>query len=211
MDNIEFIIEVIKKHQTEKRFLHTMGVAEEAYRLGTIFLPEKADKLKLAGLLHDITKDFSLEKQLSLCEEYGINIDKENLVPKLLHSKTGGEYARRIFGVEIVDDEMYKAILYHTTGREKMTLFEALVYLADYIESGRTFEDCVVLRKYFYDLLSSSPNAESKENALIDTMILSFNLTIENLLSEGKSIDFDTIKSRNYYLKLKQNLQRKYK
>lgn len=211
MDNLEFITDIVKKHQTEKRFLHTQGVANEAYTLGTIFLPEKADKLKLAGLLHDITKDFSLEKQLLLCEEYGISVDKENLVPKLLHSKTGCEYARRVFGTEIVDDEIYNAILYHTTGRENMTLFESLVYLADYIEPGRTFEDCVILRKRFYELISNSQNADMKENALIETIVLSFNMTIENLLSENKCIDFDTIKSRNYYLKIKQNLQRKFK
>ncbi|MBQ7760792.1 MAG: bis(5'-nucleosyl)-tetraphosphatase (symmetrical) YqeK [Clostridia bacterium] len=208
MNEFEFIVDIIKKHQTEKRYTHTLGVSEEAYKLGKIFIPEKADKLKIAGLLHDITKDFSLEKQLSLCDEYRITLDKDNLVPKLLHSKTGCEYAKRLFGSDIVDEEIYNAILFHTTGRENMTLFESLVYLADYIEPGRTFDDCVLLRDYFYELLDGAENLEARKYILINTLIFSFNLTIQNLIDEGKSIDFDTIRARNYYLKLKKESER---
>ena len=146
-DNVK---DIVKHFVSEKRFNHTLGVEREAYNLGMIFMPEKAEKLKLTGLLHDITKDFKTEKHLELCKEYGINIDMDNLVPKLLHSKTGCEFAYRTFGKEVVDEEVYQGILYHTTGRENMTQFEAIIYLADYIADTRTFEDCIKLREYFY-------------------------------------------------------------
>ena len=198
--DIEFFKEVIRSLETPKRYKHTLGVQKEAYELGRIFLPNKAEKLAFAGLLHDITKDFNTEKQLSLCDKYGIDVDKNNVVPKLLHSKTGCEYARRTFGRELVDDEVYNGIYYHTTGRKNMTLFEAIIYLADYIEEGRTFEDCVVLRKYFYDNISNTSSSGEKLEILRKTMVMSFDLTIKNLIDEGKKIDYDTVEARNYFL-----------
>ena len=199
----ENIKDVLKYYVSEKRFSHTLGVEKEAYGLGLIFMPEKAEKLRLTGLLHDITKDFKTENQLELCKEYGIFVDLDNLVPKLLHSKTGCELSRRTFGDEVVDDEVYNGILYHTTGRENMTLFEALIYLADYIEETRTFEDCVKLRNYFYDNIKSANNYQEKIEVLRKTMILSFDFTIKNLIDEGKRIDKDTINARNYFVSCK--------
>ncbi len=200
---IENIKEIVKSYVSEKRFSHTLGVENEAYNLGMIFMPEKAEKLRLTGLLHDITKDFNTEKHLEFCKEYGIDVDLDNLVPKLLHSKTGCEFAHRTFGNDVVDNEVYSGILYHTTGRENMTLFEALIYLADYIEETRTFEDCIKLRNYFYDGIKKANNYDEKIEVLRKTMVLSFDLTIKNLIDEGKRIDKDTVNARNYFISCK--------
>lgn len=199
----ENVREVVRGYISEKRFSHTLGVEMEAFNLGMIFLPEKSEKLRLAGLLHDITKDFKTEKQLDLCKEYGICVDLECLVPKLLHSKTGCEFALRIFGSEVVDNEVYNGILYHTTGRENMSLFEAIIYLADYIEYTRTFDDCIKLRTYFYENIENANTYTEKLEVLRKTMILSFDLTIKNLIDEGKRIDKDTINARNYFVSCK--------
>ena len=198
--DFEFFKGVVKSYETPKRFLHTLGVQKEAYALGQIFLPNKAEKLAFAGLLHDITKDFTKEKQFSFCDEYGIKIDKVNIAPKLLHAKTGCELAKRTFGSQLIDDEVYSGIYYHTTGRKNMTLFESIIYLADYIEEGRTFIDCIELRRFFYDAISVAQNMEEKLEALRKTMVLSFDLTIKNLIEESKPIDKDTIEARNYFL-----------
>jgi len=197
---IDEIRDIVKGFVCEKRFSHTLGVEREAYALGMIFMPEKAEKLRLTGLLHDITKDFKTEKQLQLCDEYGIKYELNGLVPKLLHAKTGCELARKHFGNEIVDDEVYLGIRYHTTGRVQMTLFEAIIYLADYIEETRTFEDCITLRNYFYDNIKSAGSYAEKLEVLRQTMIFSFDLTIKNLIDENKQIDFDTIGARNYFV-----------
>ena len=201
--NIEEIKDVVKGLTCEKRFSHTLGVIREAEALGKIYLPDKVDKLKLTALLHDITKDFSREKQIELCKEYRVELDYGNIVPKLLHSKTGCQYARSLFGDEIVDNEVYFGIFFHTTGRENMTLFEAIIYLADYIEDTRTFEDCVKLREYFYKNIEKASSDEQKIEVLRKTMVLSFDFTIKNLIDEGKLIDFDTIKARNYFISAK--------
>lgn len=199
----ESIKDIVKCYVSEKRFSHTLGVEREAYNLGMIFMPEKAEKLRIAGLLHDITKDFKTEKHIELCNEYKICIDVHNLAPKLLHSKTGCEFALRTFGKDIVDDEIYNGILYHTTGRENMSLFESIIYLADYIEDTRTFEDCVKLRNYFYSNIKNANSYAEKLDVLRKTMVLSFDFTIKNLIDEGKMIDRDTINARNYFLSCK--------
>ena len=148
-------------------------------------------------MLHDITKDFKTEKHLELCAEYGISLDKESLVPKLLHSKTGCEFALRIFGNNIVDDEIYNGILYHTTGKENMSLFEAIIYLADYIEKTRSFEDCITLRNKFYSEISEAHTVKDRLEVLRGVMIESFDMTIRNLMSEGAPIDRNTVEARN--------------
>ena len=195
----EFFKSYIKSVQKDKRFLHTLGVADEAISLGKIFLPKKLEKLYFTGLLHDITKDFSTEKHLELCSKYSIAISPD-IAPKLLHSKTGAAYARDKFGEDYIDSEVYNAIFRHTTGSVNMSIFDIIIYLADYIEQGRTFEDCVYLRKFFYDRIKKANTKEERLEVLRKALVLSFDLTIKNLIDEGKSIDSDTINSRNYFL-----------
>ena len=195
----EFFKSYIKSVQKDKRFLHTLGVADEAISMGKIFLPNKLEKLYFTGLLHDITKDFSTEKHLELCSKYSIEISPD-IAPKLLHSKTGAAYARDKFGDDYIDSEVYNAIFRHTTGSVNMSIFDIIIYLADYIEQGRTFEDCVYLRKFFYDRIKKANTKEERLEVLRKTLVLSFDLTIKNLIDEGKSIDSDTINSRNYFL-----------
>ena len=195
----EFIKATVKVFQKDKRYKHTLGVAKEALNLGRIFMPNKLEKLYFAGLLHDITKDFNTEKQFEMCKKFEISVSP-SIAPKLLHSKTGAHFAKEIFGDEFVDDEVFGGIFYHTTGRVNMSLFEIIIYLADYIEDGRTFEDCVYLREFFYDRINEAKTMQEKIEILRKTMVLSFDLTIKNLISENKQIDCDTVNSRNYFL-----------
>ena len=71
---------------------------------------------------------------------------------KLLHSKTGAEIARDVFGV---DEEIYLAINWHTTGRAGMTLLEKIIYMADYIEPTRDFDGVDELRRVTYEDLDA--------------------------------------------------------
>ena len=119
-----------------KRMPHVLGTEQEAVRLAEP-LRRGRDKARIAALLHDCTKKLDMPEQLALCAQYGIELDElEQKALKLLHSKTGAAIARDVFGV---DDEVYDAIWYHTTGKPDMTLLEKIIYLADYIEPSRDF------------------------------------------------------------------------
>ena len=82
----------------------------------------------------------------------------------------------------------------------KTTLTEKLLYLADYIDETRLFENCVMLRGFFWGANPQSMDMESRETLLRDTMILSYRMTIEDLLAEGMPIAPDTVAARNQLL-----------
>ncbi len=198
-DDVIRLREQIRPYLTEKRYAHTLAVEREADFLGQIYMPENVLKLRASALLHDITKMCVSEKQLQYCSEFGIIIsDYDILSPKTLHSKTAAALIGRDFP-EFDDCEITEGVRWHTTGRDGMSVFEAIIYLADYIEDTRTFPDCVELRRYFREALDSG---EDKHVLLYRTMVKSFDMTIKNLLDDGKLICEDTVRARNYYVKL---------
>ncbi len=200
-DDLTALASRVKPYLADKRYDHTVSVANEAARLGEIFgfSPDDIRRLRASALLHDITKRADSKKQLQYCEEFGIMIEAENpLSPSVLHGITGAALAARDFA-DVTDEDILSGIRWHTTGRFGMTVFEAIIYLADYIEPTRKFDDCKAVRQYFYDRIdgASDPTA-----ILYDTMIYSFDLTIGNLLEDRALIDNDTIRARNHFLAL---------
>lgn len=199
-DKISFLRESIstkKYFSTEYRLNHTLGVEREAVRLGELYCPEKIPMLRVAALLHDVTKEFSFEKQLQICERFGTIISNEQMmVKKTLHAVTAALVIPEEFPL-FASDEVISAVRYHTTGRGGMTLTEKIIYLADYIEEGRAFCDCVKLRNYFYSENIEKMNEEERLLHLDKALILSFDMTIEQLICEGTPIDIDTTLARN--------------
>lgn len=197
---LSILREKVKDYQTEKRYRHTLAVEREAWALGEIFLPEEINRLRAAALLHDITKIYDVEKQLKICNEFDIMTRGEDMAaPKLFHAKTGALVAGRDFP-GCCDEGIVDAVRWHTTGRAGMTVFEMLIYLADYIEDTRTFEDCVKLRKQFYTGIEKAKNDKDKLSVLRETMITSFDMTIKCLICEGALVDRDTIEARNWFI-----------
>ena len=189
--------EKISDHMSGKRLRHTLGVEREIAALAAIYAPGDEYRLRTAALLHDITKELSLEKQLQLCREFGIIYTQdETRMPKTFHARTAVEAVKRDFP-EFADEMVLSAIRWHTTGRPGMSVSENLLYLADYIEDTRTFEDCVKLRAFFYDGLAGAKDAAAREKLLNDTLILSFDMTIRNLIDEGDPIHEMTVQARN--------------
>lgn len=191
----------VKSCVNERTYSHILGVERAAAFLADIYLPEsERNKARAAALLHDITKNETVEKQLQYCREFGIILGVDPLSPKLYHSKTAAVLIERDFP-EFADPEIVSAVRWHTTGRDNMTVFEAIIYLADYIEDTRTYDDCIKLRRYFYDGISHLSSAEDKFFHLYKTMVKSFNYTMTVLMEENALIDEDTLRCRNYYLR----------
>ena len=186
----------IKTMVKERRLPHIWGTEEECLRLAEIFsLDERqTEQLAIAALLHDITKYFSADEHLAYMETLGETVDNSFILSeKTLHALTGAYYARQCFP-DAVDDDVFSAIRFHTTGRADMTLLEKLLYLADYIEPTRAFPDCVALRQYFYDRVAEG----DPETVLHDTLILSFDMTISDLTRLRCPIHPDTVAARNF-------------
>ena len=130
-----------------KRVAHVLGCAETARKLAAHWGADETDAHR-AGLLHDITKAMDGFLQLTLCGEYGIELDefsREN--PKTLHALTGSYAAERIFGENAA---VVSAIRSHTTGKPAMELLEKILYVADYMEPNRDFPGVEELRYWAY-------------------------------------------------------------
>ncbi len=195
---VEELRERVKPYLKPKRYLHTLAVEKEAARLGEIYIKSEVNRLRAAALLHDITKKLDLSEHLKICSEFDIIVGEHpEGEEKLFHSKTAPAVIKRDFE-GFYDEEIVSAVRWHTTGRDKMSLFEAIVYLADYIEETRTFPDCVELRNYFYGELDK--NEHSSIEVLRMTMIISFDMTVRNLIDENGLIDLDTIAARNSFV-----------
>ena len=165
-----------------KRIPHVLGTEQEAIRLAERYGAD-VEKARVAALLHDCTKKLDMPAQLALCGQYGIALDElEQRALKLLHSKTGAAIARDVFGV---DDEIYSAIWYHTTGHADMTTLEKIIYLADYIEPSRDFPGVDTLRKVCYEDLDKG-------------LLLGLEMTIEEMTAMGNPVHRATVEARDW-------------
>ena len=168
-----------------KRMPHVLGTEQEAVRLVRRYGGDET-QVRIAALLHDCTKKLDMAQQLALCEKYGIMLDElEQKALKLLHSKTGAAIARDVFGVE---DAVYDAILYHTTGKPDMTRLEKIIYLADYIEPTRDFPGVDELRKTVYEDLDKG-------------LLMGLTMTIQEMEEMGNPVHHLTRDARDYLLK----------
>jgi len=136
-----------------RRQAHTLGTEMEVATLAERWGADAAEARE-AAILHDVTKGLDRGEQLRLCEKYGMMPDAvESENPKLLHAMTGAGWARDEFGV---NDAVFDAILYHTTGRPDMTLLDKIIYIADYIEPNRDFPGLDALRDMAYTDLDAA-------------------------------------------------------
>lgn len=164
-----------------KRIPHVLGTEQEAIRLAERYGAD-VQKARVAALLHDSTKKLEMDEQLALCRKYNIQLDElEQHALKLLHAKTGAALARDVFGV---DEEIYQAIWWHTTGHAHMTLLEKIIYLADYIEPSRDFPGVDALRKTCYEDLDKG-------------LLMGLEMTIQEMTELGSPVHRATLEARD--------------
>lgn len=165
-----------------KRIPHVLGTEQEAIRLALRYGAD-VQKARVAALLHDCTKKLDMEEQLALCRQYGIRLDElEQRALKLLHAKTGAAIARDLFDV---DDEIYSAIYWHTTGHANMTLLEKIMYLADYIEPTRNFPGVNELRAACNESLDKG-------------LRMGLEMTIQEMHDRGNPVHSATLEADEY-------------
>ena len=189
--------ESVSEGMSPKRFRHTAEVEKMAAYLGKLYAPDKIFELRAAALLHDVTKEYTAEQHLRICAEKNIPLDADAIyAPKTLHAMTAAAIIPERFP-EFSTDSVISCVRWHTTGREGMTLLEKLIYLADYIDMSRTFEDCVRLREFFMSAQPEKMNEVERLSHLRDTLILSYDMTVRGLLEEGLPVNGDTVRARN--------------
>ena len=205
---LDSLREDIAKKMSAKRFFHTAEVEKMAVHLGELYAPELIPELRAAALLHDMTKEYPTSLQISICRDEGVELEADAIfAPKTLHARTAAALIPGLYP-EFATETVVSAVRWHTTGREGMTTAEKIIYLADYIDMSRTFEDCVRLREYFNSKDVRALNEEEKDEHLTRTLIMSFDMTMRGLLEEGLPISRDSVEARNALVR---ELMTKYK
>ena len=199
-ESLTALYESVRTQMSEYRFTHTAEVEKMAVRLGELYAPDKLDVLRAAALLHDITKEHTVDAHAELIERGGESLSAlDRLSYKTLHARSAVELIKEKYS-EFADIDVLDAVRYHTTGRADMSICEKIIYLADYIDDSRKFDDCVKLRNYFWDAHPENMSAEQREEHLLRTLLLSFDMTLTALTKEGSPISVETVSARNFVI-----------
>jgi predicted HD superfamily hydrolase involved in NAD metabolism len=106
-------------------------------------------KARIAAILHDATK-FDPEAEHLRRIERTFGLSESSKWPKALwHCLSAVDFAIET-GVDDVD--IQNAILYHGSGRKAMSKLEMILYVADYAEPTRHFENAAVRELAFQSL-----------------------------------------------------------
>lgn len=168
----------IKKVLPEKRLKHTADVIvtalEKAKQIGI-----DCKKVELACLLHDVAKyiDYKTVKGFTL----------PNGVPKPVeHAYLGAYIVENELG--ITDQDVINAVRYHTSGRAGMSDLEKLVFVADMVEKGRSYQGVEKLREFFKGDLHECFKECIKEELI-------------HLLNKKEYIYAETLNAYDFYVK----------
>jgi len=180
--------QLAKERLSEKRYLHTVAVAERGVLLAEIHGGD-AFKAYKAGLLHDICKDMHFLKQEEVIVKYYPTFWKEKKVwansMALWHSKAGAVFVRH--ELNETDEEIINAVEYHTSAREGMSLTEQLVYLADLTSEDRSYPDIDVMRRL-------------SEEDIDGAMLYALTYIIGDLTEKEEPISIETVTAYNQYV-----------
>lgn len=128
-----------------ERLAHTYRVRDTAIGLAARH-GARLDQAEVAALMHDYAKAMPGATLLDHARRRNLIVDPaEEVLPQLLH----GPVAAALLAEQglVTDLEVLNAIRYHTTGRVGMSLLEKVVWLADYLEPGRSFPGIDDLRR----------------------------------------------------------------
>lgn len=179
----ELVCDIKKKLEeliNEKRYKHSIGVSETAIALAKIYHVDEK-KAEIAGLLHDISKQFTVQEMKNFVKKNQL-VD-ENSSDVVLHGLAGAIYSRNVF--KISDSDILNAIRYHTIGRRAMSDLEKIIYIADAIEPNRDYPGVEQLRKEAF-------------NNIDNAMLLEADRKIVMLIKKGKKIHLSTVEMRNW-------------
>ena len=190
----ESLMSQVQSRLSAKRFEHTLGVCKMAELLSDFCLPDDREEIFIAALLHDIAKELSESELRDIIAKAGIALTDADTAP-VLHSYAAPHIVKRDFS-QFATSEILSAVEKHTVGDSEMSVFDEIIFLADYIEDGRTYKDCVDTREFILSSLSKNSVVESV-NALHKACIMSMERTCDSLSKRGAIVNPRTLDAIN--------------
>lgn len=183
-------LKLIEDKLPEKRYAHSVRVAETAVKMAEIFEAD-SEKCYLAGILHDFSKYDDLGDMYQYVTKYNLDPTLLAFNSELLHGPVAATKMRFEYGVK--DEDIFYAISSHTSGRAQMLLAEKIIYVADFIEPERSQTGVDRIREIIF------------EEEKLDLAIYEITkLTLKQLLKKNRPIYNRTIECYNYYNMVKE-------
>lgn len=181
----------LKDNLSQKRYKHSLNVANAAVRLAKRNDVD-TDRAYAAGLLHDVCKELSGVEQLELIKQTEFEVDQTELrTPSMYHAIAGSVFVRQHFGID--DEEIIRAIRFHTVASDKMSKLEQIVYLADLISADREYDGVEKMRRLCLKSLSRG-------------MLEALSFQIISNTQKGNFLIASTVRAYNEYV-LKERFQ----
>ena len=133
-EQIEKIKKDLKELLSDYRYEHSLRVGETAKELAHIYQIDE-EKAYLAGIIHDIAKEFTKEENIKIMERNGKHLDI-NSTPRINHALVGAVYAKEKYHL---DEDIIHAISSHAIGDIPMSTLDKIVFIADKIEPGKNY------------------------------------------------------------------------
>ena len=142
---IEALDDFVKSSMSEKRYIHSVGVANTTAEVLSHFdckdycrTWKGFSAAAFCGLAHDIAREMPDARILDYCRENGLFLSKEDIeAPVLAHGTVSAEIAMKHVGQYPMS--WYKALCVHTSGNAGMDDLALALFIADYIEPSRSF------------------------------------------------------------------------
>lgn len=176
---------LLKQSLNQHRYIHSVNTMKEAISLAEHY-GENKDIAAIAGLLHDCAKNLKDDETIKYCKDNGVKLNEiEQRQIFLMHGEVGAIIAKEKYGVE--DEIILNAIRYHTTGSSNMNMMDKIIFLADYIEPGRTHSEVNNARSLAYQDINKA-------------LICAFDNVIKYVIIQNGLIHPNTIEARNALL-----------
>ena len=142
---IEELKAYLKNTVSERRYIHSLGVAETTKNLlekyGCQACPDEFNGFFapiFCGIAHDLARELSDASIVQYCEKNGLILTKEELVsPLLAHGLVSSHMAKELCGD--YPSSWKRAITVHTTGAANMDDLALALFSADFIEPSRRY------------------------------------------------------------------------
>ena len=141
------------------RFDHVQRVEQIAIKLARLY-GEDEEKASIAGLVHDYSKQRPAKDFIAAIKKYRMDPILLHYGNAVWHGMVGWHFVQDELGINDVD--ILNAVRYHTVGNRYMTKLQQIVYMADYIEMGRSFPGVDEARKITFKNLQAGVAYQTK-------------------------------------------------
>lgn len=142
-DHNLYLDSYIKNKMSPSRYQHSKNVAKLAYLVAKKHHMDP-NKAYLAGMLHDVAKEFAKDKLYELTKDTNYELND-----KIVHAFAGAEFVKE--DLNINDEDVLDAIRWHTTGKKGMSDLAKLIYTADLVSYDREYPEVQYLRNLLFE------------------------------------------------------------